>query len=285
MPRMPDSPLARYAADFPPTHLANPDGLLCAGGDLDANRLLAAYSLGIFPCFTGDGPILWWSPDPRCVMPLDDFRVSRRSLRSIGKKGFSFSLDRAFGRVISACSAARPKSGGVWIVPSMIRAYCRLHELGYAHSVEVWQDGRLVGGLYGVALGAAFFGESMFHTVSEASRAALMALVSLLRARGATLLDCQQESPHMMRMGARLLGREDFESLLASSLGRHGYARTGFCPGQDIPPPFDFLPWPRWKKYRWADGAGSWQLMPEASHAQPDCAMRRQESLPEMENG
>lgn len=260
---MRNSVLGRYAAAFPPTHLAGADGLLCAGGDLDAFRLIAAYSLGIFPCFSADSPILWWAPDPRCVMPLNDFHISARSRRAIGKKAFSFSLDRAFGRVISACSAARPGSDGVWITPEMIRAYCRLHELGYAHSIEVWQGGGLAGGLYGVALGKAFFGESMFHYASEASRAALAALVSLLRQRGAMLLDCQQESPHMMRMGACLLGRKDFENLLAGALGQGAQAHGAFCPEQDIPPPVDFLPWPRWKKYRWADEERCWRLLDE----------------------
>ena len=210
--------LSSLAAIFPPPHAANGDGLLCAGGDLDPGRLLAAYSRGIFPWYGEGLPLLWWSPDPRCVLPLDAFRLSRRSARALRQHPFELTLDAAFGRIIRACAAPRAASDDTWIVRDMIAAYERLHELGYAHSVEAWRDGELAGGLYGVALGRAFFGESMFHHVSEASRAALAGLVTLLRQRDALLLDCQQPTPHIMRMGGKLLSREAFLDELGKAL-------------------------------------------------------------------
>lgn len=214
----------RLAALFPAPEAAPGDAPLCMGGDLGPVRLLAAYSRGIFPWYGPGLPVLWWSPDPRCVLPLDEFHLPRRSARRLRVSAFKLTLDLAFGRVIRACAAPRPCHGaqpsGTWITAEMIAAYERLHALGYAHSVEAWRGDALVGGLYGVALGRAFFGESMFHTEPEASRAALAGLVGLLRRRGVWLLDCQQATPHMERMGAQLVPRSEFLRALASALGQ-----------------------------------------------------------------
>ena len=211
--------IAFLAAQFPPLETAREDGLLCAGGDLRPERLLAAYSCGVFPWYSEGLPILWWSPDPRCVLPLDAFQLPVRSVRYLRKHPFRLTHNAAFGAVIRACAAPRKSSDGTWILQEMVEAYERLHTMGYAHSIEAWDaDNRLAGGLYGVALGQAFFGESMFHIQSEASRAALVGLVDLLRLRGAMLLDCQQETPHIMRMGGTLLPRAEFLKRLHTAL-------------------------------------------------------------------
>ncbi len=237
---------SRLAARFPDPANAPADAPLCMGGDLGPVRLLAAYSLGIFPWYGPGLPLLWWSPDPRCVLPLEDFHLPRRSARTMRASPFTLTLDAAFGRVISACAAPRsgPEPPGTWITPEMLTAYERLHSYGYAHSVEAWRDGRLVGGLYGVALGRAFFGESMFHTEPEASRAALAGLVALLRRRGATLLDCQQATPHMVRMGAKLLPRNEFLRQLSAALASENGAPA---PPQDDSEP-RFCPWEPWRE-------------------------------------
>lgn len=236
--------IAVYAAQFPPLERTTAEGLLCAGGDLRPARLLAAYSLGIFPWYSVGLPILWWSPDPRCVLPLPAFHLPSRSARALRHRPFSLTHNAAFGRVIRACAAPRAGADGSWLVDDMIAAYERLHFLGYAHSIEAWDgEGRLAGGLYGVALGRAFFGESMFHRVSEASRAALAGLVALLRLRGATLLDCQQATPHMLRMGATLVPRQSFMEQLREALRLPGAGS-----GQDAP-----LPWEPWGlRYSWS---------------------------------
>lgn len=237
---------ADLAAQFPPLEAARADGLLCAGGDLQPARLLAAYSLGIFPWYEEGLPILWWSPDPRCVLPLEDFCLPSRSARALRRRPFELTLDAAFGEVIRACAGLRANGHGTWLTPEMIAAYERLHALGYAHSVEAWREGALVGGLYGVALGRAFFGESMFHRESEASRAALAGLVALLRLRGAVVLDCQQETPHIMRMGGVMLPRAAFRERLArepDALRREIRA----------------VPWAPWKTgYSYSAINGSW---------------------------
>ena len=237
---------SRLAALFPEPATAPADAPLCRGGDLGPVRLLAAYSRGIFPWYGPGLPLLWWSPDPRCVLPLADFHLPRRSARSLRASGFSVTLDAAFGRVISACAAPRPgpEPPGTWLTPEMLTAYERLHSFGYAHSIETWRDGKLVGGLYGVALGRAFFGESMFHVESEASRAALAALVGLLRRRGATLLDCQQATPHMERMGATLLPRDEFLRQLAAALAPAG--EDAARPQDDAEPRLS--PWAPWRE-------------------------------------
>lgn len=243
------------AAQFPPPEAARADGLLCAGGDLRPERLLAAYSRGIFPWYEEGLPILWWTPNPRCVLPLSGFRLPRRSARALRLHPFELTLDAAFNAVIRACAGPRGAGRGTWLGPEMIAAYEKLHILGFAHSVEAWRDGRLVGGLYGVGLGRAFFGESMFHAQAEASRAALAGLVALLRLRGATLLDCQQETPHIMRMGGQLLPRAAFLTQLAQALSDPQTCEGSASGG---PGPGDF-PWLPWKTgYIYSASNGSW---------------------------
>ena len=246
------SVFAALAAQFPAPAAARADGLLCAGGDLRPERLLAAYSRGIFPWYEEGLPILWWSPDPRCVLRPESFRLPPRSARALRRWPFELTLDAAFSRVIRACAGPRATGKGTWLTPEMIAAYEHLHALGYAHSVEAWRDGSLAGGLYGVALGRAFFGESMFHRVSEASRAALAGLVALLRLRGAELLDCQQQTPHIMRMGGVMLPRASFLERLARALAADGAEE----PGGRRP---ESIPWAPWKKgYVYSVVSGSW---------------------------
>lgn len=220
---------------FPPLEAASEEGLLAIGGDLSPERLLTAYARGIFPWYDEDTPILWWSPDPRTILPLDMLHVPRRLERLLRNNVFSFSMDKAFARVITGCaSTPRPGQRGTWLVKDMISAYTWLHHLGYAHSVEVWQDGELAGGLYGVALGRAFFGESMFYRVPEASKAALVWLARRLREWGFTLCDCQQHTAHMARFGAVDVPRREFVRLLRQALsprpgrGNPGPGDTGY---------------------------------------------------------
>ena len=200
---------------FPNAEEAPADGLLMVGGDLTPERILLGYSRGIFPWYDEESPILWWSPDPRCALFTHKLHVNPRLRRTLRSRAFSFSVDTCFERVIRHCSEVpRPGQDGTWIVPGMIDAYLRLHEQGHAHSVEVWEDGELAGGLYGVKLGRVFFGESMFHLRPYASKAALIFLVEQLRAQGVELLDCQQTTPHMIRFGAEELPRRQFLSLV-----------------------------------------------------------------------
>lgn len=202
---------------FPPVELASPEGLLAVGGDLSSDRLLAAYRLGIFPWYSGDQPILWWSPDPRAVLFLDRLKISRSLRKTLRSERFRVTLDTAFGRIIRACAAPRPGATepGTWITEEMIRAYEKLHALGAAHSVETWFDGRLVGGLYGVALGGAFFGESMFSRQNDASKVALTHLVQQLRRWDFALIDCQMPSSHLFSLGAENINRSTFNRLLS----------------------------------------------------------------------
>lgn len=204
---------------FPPVEsaLREPDGLLCAGGDLSVPRLLEAYRRGIFPWFSAGQPILWWSPDPRTVLDPQAFRVSRSLARNLRNRGFETSLDRDFAAVVERCADRTLRPEGTWISPQMQAAYRRLHELGHAHSVETWLDGRLVGGLYGVALGGMFFGESMFSTTRDASKVALKRLVDEALGRGMTLIDCQVASPHLESLGARSMARREFIERLAAA--------------------------------------------------------------------
>lgn len=198
---------------FPPTEMADTDGLLLVGGQLSPDWLLAAYRRGIFPwpVLYGKREILaWFSPDPRAVIELDQLHVPNRLARRMRGGQFQFTFDRDFRQVIRACAEPRRRESQTWITSSMIRAYERLHELGYAHSVEVWQMGELVGGLYGVALGGFFAGESMFHRERDASKAAVVRLVEHLRERGFHLFDIQQQTPHMAAMGAVELPRREF---------------------------------------------------------------------------
>lgn len=207
---------------FPPAEQAldDPNGLLAVGGDLTQKWLLAAYQSGVFPWFDDDrGPILWWSPDPRAVLFPTEIRVGRRLERRMRNSGFTVTLDQDFNQVIKACAAPRPYAAGTWITPRMMRAYQRLHRSGYAHSCEVWLDGMLVGGVYGVSLGAMFFGESMFFREPDASKVALVSLVRQIERWGFSLLDCQVMNPHLKSLGARDLPRSEFLHRLAANAG------------------------------------------------------------------
>jgi leucyl/phenylalanyl-tRNA--protein transferase len=195
--------------------LDEPDGLLCVGGDLSPERLLAAYRRGIFPWYSAGQPILWWSPDPRTVLFPDELRVTRSLAKTIRNRGFAVTFDRAFATVMSGCADDALRPEGTWISPDMRTAYGRLHDLGFAHSVECWLGDRLVGGLYGVALGRVFFGESMFSSERDASKVALHELVRALRANNVELIDCQVASPHLESLGARAIPRSEFVARLA----------------------------------------------------------------------
>ncbi len=217
-PIFPYSPLRPHDPDwFPPTHHADPDGLLAYGGDLTPARLVAAYRRGIFPWFSDDEPPLWWSPDPRCVLFPQELRVSHSMQRLLRQGPFEFRHNTACAAVIGACrTTPRPNQDGTWITPGVQAAYVGLHALGIVHSAETWLDGRLVGGLYGVWLGRVFFGESMFSHVSNASKFAFIHWVRHLTAAGVELIDCQQATEHLLSLGARLIGRPDFEARLAT---------------------------------------------------------------------
>jgi leucyl/phenylalanyl-tRNA--protein transferase len=205
---------------FPPVSAAlrEPDGLLCAGGDLSTSRLLEAYRRGIFPWFSAGQPILWWSPDPRAVLFPGEFKVSRSLAKTLRNRGFETTVDRAFDEVVQMCGAHELRPEGTWISPDMVTAYQRLHDLGYAHSVETWLDGQLVGGLYGVALGAVFFGESMFSVSRDASKVALARLVDAALARGVEMIDCQVASEHLKSLGAREIPRREFVARLQTAI-------------------------------------------------------------------
>jgi leucyl/phenylalanyl-tRNA---protein transferase len=222
---------------FPETSLAlcSPNGLLAAGGDLAPERLLYAYERGIFPWFETGQPILWWSPDPRCVLLPEQFHVSRRLRRTLRRSSFCMSFNAAFESVISACAGQRDAHFGTWITDGMIDAYNGLHRLGWAHSVEVWLEGHLVGGVYGIAIGRAFFGESMFSCATDASKCALLALCRELVKRDFRVLDCQVASPHLMSLGASLMPRPIFESLLQNACTPR--ARTARWPDSPIHAP------------------------------------------------
>lgn len=199
-------------APFPPVDraLRRPNGLLCAGGDLSPQRLLAAYRRGIFPWYSEGEPILWWSPDPRMVLLPEEARLSRSLLKTLRRGQYQVRLDTAFAEVIRACGEPRPGQDGTWITPEMQQAYLRLHELGHAHSVETWIDGVLAGGLYGIALGRAFYGESMFTRVRDASKAALVFLTDRLRTHGFQLFDIQFLTDHTRRLGAIEVPRREY---------------------------------------------------------------------------
>ena len=206
---------------FPPPALAREDVLLAVGGDLSVPRLLLAYEHGIFPWYSPGEPILWWSPNPRLVLIPAEFHLAKRLGRTIRQQVFRLTFDTAFARVITACAQTRRKDGqGTWLDEDMIRAYCELHEQGYAHSVECWQGGELVGGLYGVALGAVFFGESMFSLVPDSSKVALAGLVERLKSWDFELIDCQVGTGHLQRLGAKEISGEEFSSRLAQAVAR-----------------------------------------------------------------
>jgi leucyl/phenylalanyl-tRNA--protein transferase len=197
---------------FPPIEraLKEPNGLLCAGADLSLERLVEAYRSGIFPWFSGSEPILWWSPDPRMVLFCDELRISRSLAKNMRNKGYVVQIDTAFRDVLAGCASPRRGEAGTWLGDDMRTAYGRLHRAGYAHSFECWHDEVLVGGLYGVAVGRMFYGESMFSRATDASKVALVALVEELRQRGFPLIDCQVSTPLLAQMGAREIPRREF---------------------------------------------------------------------------
>ena len=199
--------------------LTEPNGLLAFGGDLSPRRLLAAYGLGIFPWFGEHEPILWWSPDPRCVFHTRELRINRSLRRQLRGKSWQLTVDHAFEEVIRACAAPRTNDSGTWLVPAMIDAYVHLHQLGHAHSVEVWDGGHLVGGIYGVAIGRLFCGESMFSAESGGSKLALVALAQLLHDMDFPLIDTQVSNPHTLGLGAVEMPRVEFLQQVAR-LGR-----------------------------------------------------------------
>lgn len=203
-------------APFPPVELAlrDPDGLLAFGGTLSVQRLLRAYRSGIFPWYSQGQPIMWWSPDPRTVLFPEALKVSRSLHKTLKKKQYTVTLDTAFAEVMNACAEPREAGAGTWITDAMKAAYYDLHEQGHAHSVEAWQDGELVGGLYGVAIGSVFFGESMFTRRTDASKIAFVQLVSQLKRWGFALIDCQVYSGHLASLGAVEISRPEFISLL-----------------------------------------------------------------------
>ncbi|MCD6705766.1 MAG: leucyl/phenylalanyl-tRNA--protein transferase [Thiobacillus sp.] len=211
------SECSQKATFFPAveTALADPNGLLAMGGDLSVGRLLDAYRHGIFPWFNPGEPILWWSPDPRMVLVPGEIRVARSLAKRIRNGGFELRVDTAFAEVMRACAAPREGAGGTWISPAMIAAYTRLFEAGWAHSMETWRDGQLVGGLYGVAIGRMFYGESMFSREPDASKVALVRLAQQLQRWEFGLIDCQMETPHLASLGARTLPRAAFTARLA----------------------------------------------------------------------
>jgi leucyl/phenylalanyl-tRNA--protein transferase len=231
--RLPPEPV------FPDPARADPDGLLAVGGDLSPERLLAAYARGIFPWFDEDSPILWWSPDPRLLLDPGDLHVPRSLQRTLRRGRYRVTADRAFEQVIRRC-AARPRPGqvGTWITPDMVLAYERLHRLGLAHSFEAWEGRELAGGLYGVSLGAAFFGESMFADRPDASKVAFVTAVGWLAGAGVGLVDCQVRTEHLARFGAREIPRAEFLSRLEEALRRPTLrGRWALGPGEADPGP------------------------------------------------
>ncbi|MEP0202542.1 MAG: leucyl/phenylalanyl-tRNA--protein transferase [Halioglobus sp.] len=206
---------------FPPTSdaLEYPNGLLAVGGDLSPARLIAAYERGIFPWYETPRPIMWWTPDPRSILLPHELHISRSLRKTLRSNSFALSCNTMFEQVMRLCAAERSDGPGTWITPAMLSAYAQLHERGIARSIEIHNDsGELVGGLYGIALGRAFFGESMFSLQTDASKVALVALVSIMQRGGYTLIDCQVESEHLNSLGARNVSRVDFEQRLAHTV-------------------------------------------------------------------
>ncbi len=210
--------------EFPPTSqaLEYPNGLLAAGGELTPERLVSAYRRGIFPWYQPPEPVLWWTPDPRSVLYPGELHVSRSLRKTLRRSDFRLATDSAFAAVMRQCAGLRAGAEGTWISEEMIEAYCALHRRGVAHSVEVYREERLVGGLYGIALGRVFFGESMFSLATDASKVAMVALVHILRREGFQLIDCQVESAHLNSLGARSISRLDFERELDQTVNEGG---------------------------------------------------------------
>ena len=221
-------PWLRRDTPFPPVEsaLRHPGGLLAAGADLSPQRLIDAYRRGIFPWFSAGEPILWWSPDPRMVLFPGELKISRSLAKRLRRREFEARLDTAFAEVMRACAAPRQGADGTWITPQMQQAYLRLHELGWAHSVETWVEGELVGGLYGIAIGRAFYGESMFARTSDASKVALAHLARHLESRGFGVIDCQMSTAHLASLGAREIPRREFVAALRE------LTRSGDAPGR-----------------------------------------------------
>jgi len=211
--------------DFPPIEkaLEHPDGLLAVGGDLTSSRIIMAYRLGIFPWYSDEEPILWWSPGQRMVLFPEELYVSRSLRKTIRKNKFTVTLDQNFPEVIKACAGFRRNQDGTWITDEMREAYCQLHDYGFAHSVESWYEGSLVGGLYGIALGNVFFGESMFSRVSDASKVAFTHLVGQLQRWGYQLIDCQVRTAHLQSLGAVEIPRQQYRALLDCLSEASGY--------------------------------------------------------------
>jgi len=204
---------------FPDPNHAEKDGLIAFGGDLNPQRVLSAYSQGIFPWYSPGEPILWWSPDPRFILFPNKFHIPKSLSKTIRKTDFTITMDQAFVTVIHECADIRNKNGcGTWITSKMIQAYSKLYEMGFAHSVETWMDGELVGGLYGISLGRMFAGESMFFRKSNASKIALVALVTFVRSYQFDFIDCQMHTSHLKNFGAENIPRNDFLRLLSNSL-------------------------------------------------------------------
>ncbi len=235
-------PWLQHDDSFPPVAeaLAAPNGLLAAGADLSVPRLLAAYRQGIFPWFNPGEPILWWSPDPRMVLFPGEFKCARSLRKRLARAEHEVRVDTAFAQVMQACAAPRTGQRGTWISPRMVLAYSALHGAGYAHSFETWMPGEagpeLVGGLYGVALGRAFFGESMFSRRSDASKIALAHLVAELMQRGFELIDCQMSTPHLASLGAREISRQEFAARLARLTGLEMPVGKWQCSHHALPP-------------------------------------------------
>ncbi len=210
------NPSLQQDLSFPPVTqaLRSPNGLLAAGGDLSTARLLEAYRHGIFPWFSEGEPILWWSPDPRMVLIPGEFKISHSLRKTLRNGRHEVRMDSAFEQVMRACAAPREGASGTWILEEMIAAYCELHRIGYAHSVETWMDGELVGGLYGIALGKMFYGESMFSRKTDASKIALAHLCAQLERWDFGMIDCQMNTPHLASLGAREIPRSEFVARL-----------------------------------------------------------------------
>lgn len=209
-----------HSTEFPPVSdaLDEPNGLLAAGGDLSTQRLIEAYRRGIFPWFNPGEPILWWSPDPRCTLVPADIHISRSLRKAIRKTEFEISFDQAFVEVVEACAAPRQYSSDTWISDQMLEAYTDLHHQGHAHSVELWQQGDLVGGLYGIGMGRLFFGESMFSKTTNASKIAFVFFARQLEKWGYALIDCQIENDHLTSLGASTITRAEFQNYLMQNL-------------------------------------------------------------------
>ena len=200
---------------FPPVEAADEDGFLAIGGDLSAERLLEAYRNGIFPWYNEDEPICWWSPDPRCVLFPAQLHISKTMQQVIFRKKFSFTINNAFEDVMRGCQTIKRKGeSGTWIQEEMIEAYCRLHKLSYAYSGEAWLDGKLVGGMYGLRMGKIFFGESMFSSVTNASKFAFIKFVQHLQTEDVKLIDCQMRTDHLISLGATMISRKEFIKIL-----------------------------------------------------------------------